>query len=159
VFVLDRQVSHATRELLHRRGEHNVPTLYAEVDVRDPAACAAGVDAAVGHVDALVNAIGAVASAPLLDISPSGFDELLDVNLRGTFSLRQAVLRHFADRRSGSIVKLPPSPPSAAAWWKAPTSRVLKFDSDSVKPPELARWSASPASRSALCGDSGGWTS
>jgi NAD(P)-dependent dehydrogenase (short-subunit alcohol dehydrogenase family) len=51
--------------------------------------------ATLGHVDCLVNNAGrgAVARGDLLDLLPANFDAVLDVNLRGTVFLTQAIAR------------------------------------------------------------------
>jgi NAD(P)-dependent dehydrogenase (short-subunit alcohol dehydrogenase family) len=52
-----------------------------------------------GPVACLVNNAGipAFRRGDLLDIAPESYDRVLDVNLRGTFFLTQAVARHMAD--------------------------------------------------------------
>lgn len=78
-------------------------------NVTDAASCAAAVakvvDAA-GTVDVLVNNAGISRSTKLADITPDGYDEVLDVNLRGTLYMTQAVLPRMRAQKSGSIVNL-----------------------------------------------------
>ena len=71
-------------------------------DLADVAAHAAILDAIVawrGPVACLVNnaGIGSPARGDLLEVTPEAYDRVLDVNLRGTFFLTQAVARHMAD--------------------------------------------------------------
>jgi len=78
-------------------------------DVRDKAACEATsrqIIADLGGVDVLVN--NAAVSRPnrIMDISPADYDEVMDVNLRGTLYMSQALIPYFRDRRSGVIVCL-----------------------------------------------------
>jgi NAD(P)-dependent dehydrogenase (short-subunit alcohol dehydrogenase family) len=62
-----------------------------------------------GAIDCLVNNAGVPSPArgDLLDVRPEGFDQVLDVNLRGTFFFTQAVARHMiatASRNARSII-------------------------------------------------------
>ena len=78
-------------------------------DVTDKAACdavAAEVIAAFGQVDVLVNNAGITQPLRLMDIQPQHYDAVLDVNLRGTLYMSQAVIPHMRGRRQGSIVNL-----------------------------------------------------
>jgi NAD(P)-dependent dehydrogenase (short-subunit alcohol dehydrogenase family) len=78
-------------------------------DVRDKAACEATVRRIIadfGGVDVLVN--NAAVSRPnrIMEIAPADYDEVMDVNLRGTLYMSQALVSHFRERRSGAIVCL-----------------------------------------------------
>lgn len=66
----------------------------------------AGVDAAYGRVDVLVNCAGIVRKAPFEAVSVSSWDEVIGVNLRGTFlTCREAFIRMRANG-GGVIVNL-----------------------------------------------------
>jgi NAD(P)-dependent dehydrogenase (short-subunit alcohol dehydrogenase family) len=78
-------------------------------DVRDKAGCAATVRQIVGdlgRVDVLVNNAAISRANPIMEISPDDYDEVMDVNLRGTLYMSQAVIPHFRERRAGVIVCL-----------------------------------------------------
>ena len=64
-------------------------------DVRDPGAVAAAVTRAAGLLngpaDVLVNSAGVYRIAPLLDLTPGEWDDVVTVNLRGTFLAGRAV--------------------------------------------------------------------
>jgi NAD(P)-dependent dehydrogenase (short-subunit alcohol dehydrogenase family) len=64
-------------------------------DVRDPDAVARAVTRAAGLLngpaDVLVNSAGVYRIAPLLDLTPGEWDDVVAVNLRGTFLAGQAV--------------------------------------------------------------------
>lgn len=78
-----------------------------ELDVADKAACEATVRAALdafGRVDALVNSAGIVQTRRLLEVSPGDLDAILDVNLRGTLQMCQAVVPAMTDAGAGSII-------------------------------------------------------
>lgn len=78
-------------------------------DVTDKWACIDAVAAvldAFGQVDALVNNAGITQPLKLMDIEPENYDAVLDVNLRGTLYMSQAIIPHMRERRSGSIVNI-----------------------------------------------------
>jgi NAD(P)-dependent dehydrogenase (short-subunit alcohol dehydrogenase family) len=77
--------------------------------VRDKGACAATVRQIigdVGQVDVLVNNAAISRANPIMEISPGDYDEVMDVNLRGTLYMSQALIPQFRERRSGVIVCL-----------------------------------------------------
>jgi NAD(P)-dependent dehydrogenase (short-subunit alcohol dehydrogenase family) len=76
-------------------------------DVTDKAACeaaAAQVLEAFGRIDVLVNNAGITQPVKTLDITDADYDRILDVSLRGTLHMSQAVLPSMRERKSGSIV-------------------------------------------------------
>jgi NAD(P)-dependent dehydrogenase (short-subunit alcohol dehydrogenase family) len=76
-------------------------------DVTDKASCdaaAAAVQKAFGRIDALVNNAGITQAVKTLEISGSDYDRILDVSLRGTLYMSQAVLPAMQKQGSGSIV-------------------------------------------------------
>lgn len=81
---------------LHKRC--NV-ALKSDVD----AALAATV-AALGRVDGLVNNAGIFKAAPFLDITEADWDAVLDVNLKGSFLVGQAVARQMAAQGDGGAI-------------------------------------------------------
>jgi NAD(P)-dependent dehydrogenase (short-subunit alcohol dehydrogenase family) len=85
------------------------PVIAVACDITDPQQCAALVDRAAsefGAVDVLVNSAGMVETRSILETTPADLDRMIGVNLKGAFTLCQAVLRHFAERKSGVIVNL-----------------------------------------------------
>jgi NAD(P)-dependent dehydrogenase (short-subunit alcohol dehydrogenase family) len=76
-------------------------------DVTDKASCeaaAAAVLKAFGRIDVLVNNAGITQPVKTLDITGADYDRILDVSLRGTLYMSQAVLPALRAQRSGSIV-------------------------------------------------------
>ncbi len=79
------------------------------VDVRDEPAVEAAVTDVVtslGHVDVLVNAAGVLSIGSADTMEHDEWDRVLGVNLTGTWLVSKYVVRHMAERRSGSIVNL-----------------------------------------------------
>jgi NAD(P)-dependent dehydrogenase (short-subunit alcohol dehydrogenase family) len=78
-------------------------------DVTDKAACeaaAAEVIAALGQVDILMNNAGITQPLKVMEIAPEHYDAVLDVNLRGTLYMSQALIPHMRARGTGSIVNM-----------------------------------------------------
>ena len=83
--------------------------LYRHCDVSDKVDVddlVAKVLATHGRIDVLVNNAGIFKAADFLDVSEDDFDEVLRVNLKGSFLMGQAVAREMAARREGVIVNM-----------------------------------------------------
>jgi NAD(P)-dependent dehydrogenase (short-subunit alcohol dehydrogenase family) len=59
-----------------------------------------------GRIDCLVNCAGIVRAQSLLTIEESDFDQMMNVNLKGTFNVCHSVLEPLAAQRGGSIVNV-----------------------------------------------------
>jgi len=76
-------------------------------DVTDPTACRHAVEKVLewaGQIDVLVNNAGISQPLKLMDISQEDYDNVLDVSLRGTLNMSQAVTPSMRSRRAGSII-------------------------------------------------------
>jgi glucose 1-dehydrogenase len=73
--------------------------LKADVD-----AALAATLAALGRIDGLVNNAGIFKAAPFLDIAEDDWDAVIDVNLKGSFLVGQAVARQMAAQGDGGAI-------------------------------------------------------
>jgi 3-oxoacyl-[acyl-carrier protein] reductase len=80
-----------------------------QVDVRDPAACAAAVERAVercGRVDVLVNNAGVIRDNLLALLEDEDVRSVLETNVGGVFNVTRAVVPHMIAKRAGKIINL-----------------------------------------------------
>jgi len=67
-------------------------------------AMVAAVMAECGHIDTLVNNAGIVQDARMVNMTDDQFDQVIDVNLKGTFNCAKAVLDAMLKQQSGVIL-------------------------------------------------------
>ena len=78
-------------------------------DVTDKGRCEAVVAMLAerwGRIDILVNNAGITQPLKIMEIGRNDYDAVLDVNLRGTLHMSQAVIPAMRERRAGSIVNI-----------------------------------------------------
>lgn len=83
--------------------------LYLHCDVSKKAevdAAVAGTLAAFGRVDGLVNNAGIFKAADFLEITEADWDAVIDINLKGSFLVGQAVAREMVKTGGGAIVNM-----------------------------------------------------
>lgn len=76
-------------------------------DVTDPGACRHAAEKVLewaGCIDVLVNNAGISQPKKLMDIDQTDYDKVLDVSLRGTLNMSQAVTPSMRSRRAGAII-------------------------------------------------------
>jgi len=103
VVILDLREEDAKRAAADLGDAH----LGLACDVTDKAACLKAAQATLdryGRIDGLINNAGITQPVRTLDITADGFDAIVDVNLRGTLYMSQAVLPAMKEQKSGSIV-------------------------------------------------------
>jgi len=79
------------------------------VDVTQLGQVSAAVEEVLGRfsrIDILVNNAGITRDNLLVRMSPEGWDQVLDVNLKGTFYCTKAVVRQMMKQRGGRIVNI-----------------------------------------------------
>jgi len=59
-----------------------------------------------GRIDILVNNAGITRAGLLLRMSEEDWDMVINVNLRGTFNMTKATIRHMMSQRSGKIINI-----------------------------------------------------
>jgi len=101
---LDLQRSQSTVEAVQSLGRRCLPL---KADVRLRAEVAAVVKKTVeefGKIDILVNNAGAAAFQPLMDITDSDWDRILDTNAKGVFIFTQEAARQMIKQKRGKII-------------------------------------------------------
>lgn len=75
-------------------------------DERSVGDAVAAVEDRFGRLDGLVNSAGIARAQPFLETSVASFDQIIAVNLRGSFLVGRAAAATMAARRGGSIVNV-----------------------------------------------------
>lgn len=86
-----------------------VHAIFLACDVSSPAASSDSVKTATsefGHIDILVNNAGITSDKLLISMTDDDFDQVLAVNLKGTFNMTRACMRGFMKQRYGRIVNV-----------------------------------------------------
>ena len=94
----------ATARQAHEMGRR---ATVVQVDVRKESDCVAAAETAIeafGQVDALVNCAGIFPHTPLMDLSVDQWDNMLNINTRGTFLVSRACARRMG--QGATIVNL-----------------------------------------------------
>jgi NAD(P)-dependent dehydrogenase (short-subunit alcohol dehydrogenase family) len=89
--------------------ERGRKTLRLQCDVKDRNALQTVLDETIkafGKVDILVNSAGITKRAPTLDYPEETWDDIFDINLKGTLRACQIFGRHFLERKYGKIVNI-----------------------------------------------------
>lgn len=77
------------------------------VDVTDAMGVADMVDSTVtkyGRIDVLVNNAGIVRDARMMNMTEEAFDNVINVNLKGTYNCAKAVFHHMMEQQSGVVL-------------------------------------------------------
>lgn len=90
--------------------EYGNKVIFIPTDVSNSSSVAAMVDIAVaklgGRIDILINNAAIINRGPLLELSEDGWDQALDINLKGCFLCGKAVARHMVAQGGGKIINL-----------------------------------------------------
>jgi len=101
IFDLDLKAARDAAALLGEGHLGLAANVADEAQVRD---AVAEVLAHFGRIDVLVNNAGITQPVKTLEITGKDYDRILDVNLRGTLLMSQAVIPTMRAQRSGSII-------------------------------------------------------
>ena len=107
--AVDPQNESDAREVADRLSELHVESLLVEADVRDSEAVKRMVDQVVdrwGRLDILINNAGITKDTLLLRMSEQAWDDVIDINLRGTFLCSKHALKPMMKGGWGRIVSL-----------------------------------------------------
>ncbi|WP_114604364.1 SDR family oxidoreductase [Staphylococcus sp. EZ-P03] len=92
---------------LRKAGAKNFEIISADVTKREEIDCAvAQAVEEFGKVDILVNSAGQMKSSQITDGQVEAWDDMIDVNLKGTLYAINAVMPHFQKQSSGHIVNI-----------------------------------------------------
>ena len=83
--------------------------LGAGCNVADKSECEASAALALarfGRIDILVNIAGITSPQRLMEVTPEAYTQVMDVNMRGTLYMTQAVVPAMREQRAGSIVNM-----------------------------------------------------
>lgn len=103
VVILDLDLN-AARSAAAELGEGHLGLAANVADQAQVRDAVAQVLAQFGRIDVLVNNAGITQPVKTLDITNADFDRIVDVNLRGTLLMSQAVIPTMRSQRSGSII-------------------------------------------------------
>ncbi|OIO91054.1 MAG: hypothetical protein AUK03_11990 [Anaerolineae bacterium CG2_30_64_16] len=104
---VDGAAAEATARQIAAETGATVHPFAADVSVRaDDLATVQFALAKMGGVDVLVNNAGIYYEDHFEDITEARWDRIMNVDLKGTFMMTQAVIPHFKQRRSGVIVNM-----------------------------------------------------
>ena len=79
---------------------------FIRCDVSSKASVTAATISQFGRIDGLVNNAGIFRAAEFLDVTEEDWDAVINVNLKGSFLVGQAVARHMVARKRGAIVNM-----------------------------------------------------
>lgn len=88
---------------------HGVNVAYAAADVSDlqqAEAAVASLKAQLGNADILINNAGICEFGSVLDMDPQTWQNIINVNLFGTYNITRAVLPQLIDKNAGDIINI-----------------------------------------------------
>ncbi|MCL1919768.1 MAG: 3-oxoacyl-[acyl-carrier-protein] reductase [Kiritimatiellaeota bacterium] len=95
-----------TAEAIRSAGRQALPLAVDVGDGESVAACVAEAVKAFGRVDVMVNNAGITKDTLLVRMTDEAWDDVLRVNLKGTFLFTRAVAKHMMKQRGGAIVNI-----------------------------------------------------
>lgn len=95
-----------TRHAISDAGGDALPFVAELDDLGTIDALLADIDKALGPIDILINCAGINQREPILEVDPSTFTRIIDINLRSPYFLSQAVLPIMSKQGGGKIVNI-----------------------------------------------------
>lgn len=86
-----------------------VKSLALSADVSDINSINAAVEKVLAefkHIDILINSAGIASFGKFLDLEPSAFEKIIQVNLMGTYYATRAVIPNMIERQTGDIINI-----------------------------------------------------
>ncbi|MEG0848643.1 MAG: 3-ketoacyl-ACP reductase [Flavobacterium sp.] len=86
-----------------------VKSLALSADVSDINSINTAVEEALAefkHIDILINSAGIASFGKFLDLEPSAFEKIIQVNLMGTYYATRAVIPNMIERQTGDIINI-----------------------------------------------------
>lgn len=90
-------------------GEYGVKVHIASADIsnaKEAETAVSNLIQALGSVDILINNAGIAKFGTLLDMDPSEWERIIQVNLMGTYYVTRAALPHMLEKQSGDIINV-----------------------------------------------------
>jgi NAD(P)-dependent dehydrogenase (short-subunit alcohol dehydrogenase family) len=109
IVVLDLAINEQIAALIAEQIGHTPEVLSVKCDISKATDCDKAIEKAVAHfgtIDCLVHCAGIVKSGGILSITEADFDNMLDINLKGTFNICKSALKVFKKKQAGAIVNL-----------------------------------------------------
>jgi NAD(P)-dependent dehydrogenase (short-subunit alcohol dehydrogenase family) len=107
--AMDDTIVDSVKSACFSNTAHDASVIGIRCDISSLDDCKRAVEEVVtrhGTIDCLVNSAGIVRGTPMLSIGDAEYEQILTVNLKGTFNLCQTVLPVLVARGSGNIVNL-----------------------------------------------------
>ncbi len=109
IVILDLVINENIAALIAAQIGHTPEVLSIKCDISKAADCDQAIEKAVAHfgtIDCLVHCAGIVKSGGILSITEADYDNMLDVNLKGSFNICKSALKVFTEKQAGVIVNL-----------------------------------------------------
>jgi NAD(P)-dependent dehydrogenase (short-subunit alcohol dehydrogenase family) len=88
---------------------HRPEVISVQCDIRSASDCDSAIEMGIakfGTIDCLVNCAGIVKSEGMLSITDEEYNNVLEVNLKGTFNICKSVLKIFTEKQTGDIINV-----------------------------------------------------
>jgi NAD(P)-dependent dehydrogenase (short-subunit alcohol dehydrogenase family) len=107
--VMNDKITNEITDTIAAEIGHTPEIIFVQCDIRSAAECDTAIEKAVAAfstIDCLVNCAGIVKPGGMLSIEEEEYDNILAVNLKGTFNICKSALKVFSKNQSGVIVNL-----------------------------------------------------